>query len=73
MPTAEPDLTTLFGLASQRDESAKASLITIDDPQNVDHVTSPVMRERSWAWPSKDVLSASAPGWRACPGKYEKR
>ena len=39
----------------------RPGLIVVDDPQNKDHVISPLMRERSWDWLTRDVLNAGDP------------
>jgi hypothetical protein len=39
----------------------RPGLIVIDDPQNKDHVVSPLMRQRSWDWLTRDVLNAGDP------------
>lgn len=39
----------------------RPTLIVIDDPQNKDHITSFLQRERAWEWLTKDVLSAGEP------------
>ena len=42
----------------KRDGLYRPSLIVIDDPQNRDHIVSPLQRERSWDWLVRDVLNA---------------
>jgi predicted phage terminase large subunit-like protein len=40
----------------------RPTLIVVDDPQNIEHIISPLLRERSWTWLTKDVLNAGGPG-----------
>lgn len=39
----------------------RPTLCLIDDPQNKDHIVSPLQRERSWEWLTKDMLSSGEP------------
>lgn len=39
----------------------RPTLILVDDPQNAEHITSAVQRERSWRWFSQDVEYAGEP------------
>ncbi len=39
----------------------RPDLIIVDDPQNKDHVISPLMRQRSWDWLTRDLLNAGDP------------
>lgn len=41
--------------------SHRPTLIVVDDPQNRDHIVSPLQRERSWEWLTKDVCVAGGP------------
>lgn len=43
------------------DRIYRPSLIIIDDPQNTDHVSSQLQRERSWEWFTKDISVAGDP------------
>jgi predicted phage terminase large subunit-like protein len=45
----------------RRHRQDRPSLIIVDDPQNLDHVVSPVERGRSWDWLMKDVVPAGSP------------
>jgi hypothetical protein len=33
----------------------------VDDPQSTEDCISPLLRERSWQWLTKDVLNAGSP------------
>ncbi len=48
-------------IRGRTEKESRPSLIVLDDPQNIDHVTSAVKRERSWDWLVKDVCSAGSP------------
>jgi hypothetical protein len=37
-------------IRGRRNRQDRPSLIIVDDPQNEDHVTSAIRRERSWQW-----------------------
>lgn len=39
----------------------RPSLIIVDDPQNKDHINSPLKRDRSWQWMVQDVCNAGSP------------
>lgn len=39
----------------------RPSLIIVDDPQNKDHINSPLKRDRSWQWMMQDVCNAGSP------------
>lgn len=39
----------------------RPSLVIMDDPQNRDHIVSPLKRERSWQWVVQDVMNAGSP------------
>jgi hypothetical protein len=45
----------------RRHRQHRPTLLVVDDPQNVEHVVSPLMRERSWDWFTKDVCNAGGP------------
>lgn len=45
-------------IRGRRNRQDRPSLIVVDDPENEDHVTSAVMRERSWQWFTRAVLNA---------------
>ena len=45
-------------IRGRRNRQERPSLIVVDDPQNEDHVTSAVKRERSWQWFTRAVLNA---------------
>jgi predicted phage terminase large subunit-like protein len=45
-------------IRGRRNRQDRPSLIIVDDPENEDHVTSAVMRERSWQWFTRAVLNA---------------
>lgn len=47
----------------------RPTLVLLDDLQNKDHIQSPLRRERSWEWLTKDMLAAGEPGTRfVCVG-----
>jgi predicted phage terminase large subunit-like protein len=48
-------------LRGRRNRQDRPSLIVVDDPQNTEHVISPVQRDRSWEWLTKDVCNAGGP------------
>jgi len=48
-------------IRGRREGASRPSLVIIDDPQNIEHVISALMRERSWNWLTKDVLNAGDP------------
>jgi hypothetical protein len=41
--------------------SHRPSLIIVDDPQNLEHILSPLQRGRSWEWLTKDACNAGSP------------
>ena len=45
----------------RRERQDRPSLIVVDDPQNKDHVLSPLQRQRSWEWLTRDVCNAGGP------------
>jgi predicted phage terminase large subunit-like protein len=45
-------------IRGRRNRQERPSLIIVDDPQNEEHITSAVMRERSWQWFTRAVLNA---------------
>lgn len=45
----------------RKNRSRRPSLIIVDDPQNLEHITSQIQRERSWEWLNKDVCNAGDP------------
>jgi hypothetical protein len=48
-------------IRGRKNRSHRPSLVIIDDPQNGEHVSSAPMRERSWSWLTRDVLSVGDP------------
>lgn len=48
-------------LRGRRKRAHRPSLIIVDDPQNLEHIISPVQRQRSWEWLTKDVSNAGSP------------
>lgn len=45
-------------IRGRRNWHERPSLILVDDPENEDHMTSAVKRERSWQWFTRAVLNA---------------
>jgi predicted phage terminase large subunit-like protein len=45
----------------RRNRNERPSLIVVDDPENDEHVTSPMQRERSWSWFTRAVANAGTP------------
>jgi predicted phage terminase large subunit-like protein len=48
-------------IRGRRNRSERPSLIIVDDPQNDQHVTSAIQRERSWSWFNRAVTNAGTP------------
>src|SRR6516162_7892852 len=48
-------------IRGRRNRAERPSLIVIDDPQNDQHVTSAIQRERSWNWFNRAVANAGSP------------
>jgi predicted phage terminase large subunit-like protein len=48
-------------IRGRRNRAERPSLIIVDDPQNDQHVTSAVQRERSWSWFNRAVINAGTP------------
>ncbi|MBY0527327.1 MAG: hypothetical protein K2R98_28280 [Gemmataceae bacterium] len=48
-------------LRGRKNRSHRPSLVVVDDPQNTEHILSPLQRERSWDWMMKDVCNAGSP------------
>lgn len=48
-------------LRGRKNRQNRPSLIIVDDPQNKDHISSALQRERSWDWLTRDVLNAGSP------------
>lgn len=48
-------------MRGRRNRDSRPSLIVVDDPQNTEHVVSPVQRERTWDWLVRDVCNAGSP------------
>jgi predicted phage terminase large subunit-like protein len=48
-------------IRGRRNRSERPSLIIVDDPQNDQHVTSALQRERSWNWFNRAVANAGTP------------
>lgn len=42
-------------------DNRRPTLIVVDDPQNREHIVSPLQRDRSWVWLTQDVLEAGEP------------
>src|SRR5262249_5910920 len=45
-------------IRGRRNRAERPSLIIVDDPQNDQHVTSAIQRERSWSWFNRAVANA---------------
>jgi len=54
-------LGTLSKIRGRRHRQERPSLIIVDDPENEEHVTSALRRERSWRWFTRAVLNAGTP------------
>lgn len=54
-------LSTGMKLRGRRNRRHRVSLAVVDDPQNTKHILSPLQRERSWEWLTKDVCNAGGP------------
>ncbi len=48
-------------IRGRKSQQHRPSLIIVDDPQNLEHIISPVRRERSWDWLTRDVCNAGDP------------
>jgi predicted phage terminase large subunit-like protein len=48
-------------IRGRRNRAERPSLIIVDDPQNDQHVTSAVQRQRSWNWFNRAVTNAGTP------------
>lgn len=48
-------------LRGRKNRQYRPSLIIVDDPQNTGHIISPLMRDRTWEWLTKDVCNAGDP------------
>jgi hypothetical protein len=48
-------------IRGRRNRNERPSLIVVDDPENDEHVTSPMQRERSWSWFTRAVANAGTP------------
>jgi predicted phage terminase large subunit-like protein len=48
-------------IRGRRNREDRPSLIIVDDPENDEHVTSALQRERSWNWFNRAVANAGAP------------
>jgi predicted phage terminase large subunit-like protein len=48
-------------IRGRRNRAERPSLIIVDDPQNDQHVTSAIQRERSWNWFNRAVANAGTP------------
>jgi predicted phage terminase large subunit-like protein len=48
-------------IRGRRNRSERPSLIIVDDPENDEHVTSPLQRERTWSWFNRAVINAGNP------------
>jgi predicted phage terminase large subunit-like protein len=48
-------------IRGRRNRAERPSLIIVDDPQNDQHVTSALQRERSWSWFNRAVANAGTP------------
>jgi hypothetical protein len=48
-------------IRGRRERQHRPTLILVDDPQNEEHIISPLQRERSWNWLVKDVCNAGGP------------
>jgi hypothetical protein len=49
------------GLQDRRNRAERPTLIVVDDPQNDQHVTSALQRDRSWNWFNRAVANAGTP------------
>jgi predicted phage terminase large subunit-like protein len=48
-------------IRGRRNRAERPSLIIVDDPENDEHVTSALQRERSWSWFTRAVANAGTP------------
>jgi predicted phage terminase large subunit-like protein len=48
-------------IRGRRNRAERPSLIIVDDPENDEHVTSTLQRERSWSWFNRAVANAGTP------------
>jgi hypothetical protein len=48
-------------IRGRRNRAERPSLIIVDDPENDNHVTSALQRERSWSWFNRAVINAGTP------------
>jgi predicted phage terminase large subunit-like protein len=48
-------------IRGRRNREDRPSLIIVDDPENDEHVTSALQRERSWTWFNRAVANAGTP------------
>lgn len=48
-------------LRGRKNRRHRPALIIVDDPQNTEHIISPLQRDRSWEWLVKDVCNAGSP------------
>jgi predicted phage terminase large subunit-like protein len=48
-------------IRGRRNRADRPSLIIVDDPENDNHVTSALQRERSWSWFNRAVINAGTP------------
>jgi predicted phage terminase large subunit-like protein len=48
-------------IRGRRNRADRPSLIVVDDPENDNHVTSTLQRERSWSWFNRAVANAGTP------------
>jgi len=49
-------------IRGRRNRSDRPSLIIVDDPENEEHVTSALLRDKSWSWFTKALMNAGTPG-----------
>jgi predicted phage terminase large subunit-like protein len=48
-------------IRGRRNRAERPSLIVVDDPENDEHVTSTLQRDKSWAWFNRAVANAGTP------------
>jgi predicted phage terminase large subunit-like protein len=48
-------------IRGRRNRAERPSLIIVDDPENDEHITSALQREKSWTWFSRAVANAGTP------------
>lgn len=48
-------------IRGRKNRASRPTLVVIDDPQNNEHITSPIQRERSWEWLTREVMEVGQP------------